>query len=735
MIFYLGHKVDEVIDNKTRIMRNKAKSWKYGYDQSIDTVIISKDGTLGEVYYMNGLNVGFPEKPDHKEIVNWDKTRVNQKFERESLPEGLNEDTQYNSEYEDYINLQWKRRNEGIWIYLNGIPLYITNTYWFFIQWFNETGRYPRFRVIQSELMIYWAACVADDRSYGIQYTKNRRFGWSALCINDDLEEGTKNENKNIGMISKKGKDAKKMFNRMVRAFKRLPCFFMPVFDGQTTPKTELILSEPSKKRKAGEKISQGEGLDTVISWHNTEMNAMDGEEIFRSDLDETGKFPPDVPFDEYWPIVKTSHRLGSNIVGKSKVGSTVNAMKKGGKGFKMVWDDSNPLERNKNGQTKSGLYRIFIAAKYCLEGFFDVYGFSIVEDPIEPVINDLGKPVKIGAATFLKNELEALKNDPEKAYEFQRQFPETERDAFRDESSDCSFNLTKITEQLDHNEEELDDNEIETGNFTWKDGIQDTEVIWRPDPKGRFWIAKGCHPSPDFRNKKEMKMINGVLAWAPLAGNIGAGGVDPYNRSKTVDGRGSLGSIHISTKTNTSHLPNEAFIVEYIDRPAKVELFYEDVLMCHVYFSMPFLPELSSEKFSTFFVERKYRHFVLNNPFKRWDELSDTEKTYGGVPPQDAKIGEQQFYAIESYIEDYLGVSRDESKRPIGEMGYMVFCRTITQWKDVDPQARTKFDAYISSSLSRIANQRRAFTPPPPPAEKLIPFDTFNNEGSISSR
>jgi len=735
MIFYLGHKVEEVkVDDKTRLARNKAKSWKYGYDESIDVIIISKDGTLGEIYYINGLLIGFPQKPEHKEIINWDKTAANQKWNRQPVPEGLTEDTQFLKKYESYIEGEFKKRDEGIWIYLNGKPVYLTGNYYHFIQWYNENGSYPSLRVIQSELEIYWEACVADERCYGIDYVKNRRFGWSALCNNDQLKSGTSNENKILGIISKKGNDAKKMFVRLVRAFKKLPPFFTPVYDGNTTPKTELVLSEPSKKRKIGEKAVKGEGLDTIISWHNTELNAMDGEQIFRSSVDEGGKWPPDVPFSEYWQILKTAHRLGSNIVGKSRVGSTVNAMKKGGSEFKKVYVDSNPLERNKNGQTKSGLYRLFIDAAFCLEGFFDVFGFSIFDDPKEPVLNDLKKFITIGADTFLKNELDSLKDDPEKYNEFLRQFPRTDRDAFRDEATDCSFNLMKITEQIDHNENELLPDEIERGNFSWENGRQDTTVKWNENPNGRFWIAKGCHPTEDFRNKKEKKLINGVLAFAPLASHIGCFGVDPYNRSKTVDSRGSKGAAHLSTKTNTSALPNEAFIVEYIDRPATVELFFEDMLMMMVYYSMPMLCELSNEKFLTMIKNRGYRHFSMNNPFKNWTELSATEQEYGGIPPQDAKVGEQQFFAIESYIEDYVGVAREGGNRLQGEMGFMPFTRTLMQWKDVDPKQRTKYDAYISSSLSRLGNQKLEIKIKEKEPRR-IPFTRYNNSGNTSVR
>lgn len=732
-MFYLGHIAEEVkVDDKVRLARNKVKSWKYGYDESIDVIIISKDGTLGEIYHVNGLYIGFPEKPEHKEIINWDKTAASQKWEREEAPKGLSEKTQFDKEYIPFIEGQFQKREEGIWIYLNGKPVYITGTYWFFLSWYKEEDGYPKLRIIQNELMIFWEACKADYRSYGIIHLKNRRAGWSALCNSEKLEVGSKSENKLLGMISKKGADAKKLFKRLVTAFKRLPPFFQPEVDGNTTPKTELIFSETSKKRKTGEKITAGEGLDTVISWANTEGNAFDGDKMFRVSVDECAKWPKDVPFSQYWGVVKTCLRLGSRIIGKAMVGSTVNAMKKGGSEFKKVWEMSDQLDRNQNNQTKSGLYRLFIDAAFCIEGFFDLYGFSIVEDPKKPVLNELKELKSIGSATFLKNELDSLKDDPEQYNEQLRQFPRTERDAFRDEASDCSFNLMKLQEQIDSNEFDLKPDEVERGNFSWENGIPYTTAKWNPSQKGRFWIAKGCHPTEDFRNKKERKMINGVLAWAPTASHIGTIGVDPYNRTKTVDNRGSQGSIHLSTKTNTSALPNETYIVEYIDRPPTVELFYEDLIMCAIYFSMPFLCELSNEKLLKDNKDKGFRHFSMNNPFKTFNDLNPTEKELGGAPPQNAKIGEQQFFAIESYIEDYIGVARETGNRALGEMGYMPFTRTLMQWKDVDPNNRTKFDAYISSSLSRVGNQKVEIKMKPKEARR-IPFTKYDNKGNTS--
>ena len=45
------------------IKKNKEKSWKYGYDEEYDIVVISKDGTIGDIYNINSLKVAIPQTP------------------------------------------------------------------------------------------------------------------------------------------------------------------------------------------------------------------------------------------------------------------------------------------------------------------------------------------------------------------------------------------------------------------------------------------------------------------------------------------------------------------------------------------------------------------------------------------------------------------------------------------------------------------------------------------------
>ena len=143
------------------------------------------------------------------------------------------------------------------------------------------------------------------------------------------------------------------------------------------------------------------------------------------------------------------------------------------------------------------------------------------------------GEDIVFGARTYLKNERENLKNDASELNEVVRQFPFTEDEAFRDSIDGSLFNVGHIYEQIQYNDE-LFPNPVVRGNFVWKGGVQDTEVVFKPDANGRFRIA--WMPPVELRNKKKFDRNKRV---APNA-DIGVGGVDSYDLDSTVDGHGS---------------------------------------------------------------------------------------------------------------------------------------------------------------------------------------------------
>ena len=55
--------IDNLIPKNVLVNKNKTKKWEYGYNDKYGIVIISKDGTLGEIYNIQGLLVGLPLQP------------------------------------------------------------------------------------------------------------------------------------------------------------------------------------------------------------------------------------------------------------------------------------------------------------------------------------------------------------------------------------------------------------------------------------------------------------------------------------------------------------------------------------------------------------------------------------------------------------------------------------------------------------------------------------------------
>jgi len=408
-------------------------------------------------------------------------------------------------------------------------------------------------------------------------------------------------------------------------------------------------------------------------------------------------------------------------------MGSTSNALNKGGANFKKLYEDSNPSTRNPNGQTKSGLYSLFIPMEWNMEGFIDRYGMPVIDTPEKPVLGIDGEMIAVGAVEYWENEVESLKNDPDALNEFYRQFPRTTSHAFRDESRQSIFNLTKIYQQIDYNDSMIKEHHITRGSFHWKDGVKDTKVIWSPDPRGRFAVS--WLPAAHLQNR--VAVVNGKKM--PANEHIGSFGCDPYDISGTVGGRGSNGSLHGLTKFNMDDAPSNEFFLEYVARPQTAEIFFEEILMACIFYGMPILAENNKPRLLYHFKNRGYRGYSMNRPDKRFNKLSKTEKELGGIPNTSEDVKQSHAAAIESYIEKYVGMDMDGSYRTIGDMGTMPFSRTLEDWAKFDITNRTKFDACISSGLAIMANQKHMYTPEKKQSKISINFARYSNSGNSS--
>jgi hypothetical protein len=724
------------LDKKYTKNLNKNKKFKYGYNSDLDCVIISKDGTLGDIYEIQGLKVGIPQTP--KKIHGKDLKKEKQVFIRRERPQSLTRiKTLYDfqsytedikDQYYSYIDNEFNYRNDGYWFMCNGTPCYLTGSHYIYLNWTKIDVGSPDFRHANRIFFYFWEACKADSRCYGMCYLKNRRSGFSFMASSECVHQATTSKDSRFGILSKSGADAKKMFtDKVVPISTNYPFFFKPIQDGMERPKTELSYKVPSRRltrntiRATSPASSEiQDGLDTTIDWKNTGDNSYDGEKLQLLIHDESGKWERPDNILNNWRVTKTCLRLGAKVVGKCMMGSTSNALDKGGDKFKKLYYNSDVTNRNRNGQTTSGLYSLFIPMEWGFEGFIDKYGYPVFDTPSEPVEGIDGELIYTGVLEHWENEVEGLKKDSDALNEYYRQFPRSEKHAFRDETLNSLFNLTKIYEQIDYNEEMEFKGHVVRGAFSWQNGIKDTKVIWTPTQNGRFKIS--WIPPDQLQNNVIEK--NGIKY--PGNDGLGAFGCDPYDISGTVGGGGSNGSLHgLTTFTMTSDVPNTKFFLEYVARPQTAEIFFEDVLMACIFYSMPILIENNKPRLLYHLKRRGYRGFSMNRPDKLKGALSKTELELGGIPNSSEDIKQAHASAIESYIEEYIGRNDDS-------YGNMYFQRTLEDWARFDISRRTSFDASISSGLAIMACRKHLYKPSSDRTVKKLDFEfsRYKNEG-----
>lgn len=736
----LYKEVDSPVPRSVLNKKNTTKTWQYGYNEQYDFVCISKTGKVGSFIDIAGLIIGLPLCPD--EVYARDKESDEQYWERLDIPNELSKiqsifqwnemPREFKSKWVDYIEEEFDRREFGFWFMNNGKPIYVTGSHYMYLQWSSIDVGYPDFREANRIFFIFWEACKADPRCFGMIYLKIRRSGFSFMSSAECVNIGTLSSDARLGILSKTGADAKKMFtDKVVPINSRLPFFFKPVMDGMDKPKTELSYRIPASKitKKNMHEVANDDmkGLDTSIDWKNTDENSYDGEKLLFLAHDESGKWVKPNNILNNWRVTKTCLRLGSKIIGKCMMGSTCNALAKGGDNFKKLYEDSKISVRNANGQTKSGMYALFIPMEWNLEGFIDIYGMPVFRKPDKPIRGVDGGWIKNGAIDYWEAEVDSLKNDADALNEYYRQFPRTESHAFRDESKSSLFNLTKIYQQIDYNDAMIKDHHLTRGSFHWKDGVKDTQVIWSPDRNGRFNIS--WLPPANLQNRV---IERGGIKY-PANEHMGSFGCDSYDISAVVGGRGSNGALHGMTKFHMDEGPTNEFFLEYVARPQTAEIFFEEVLMACVFYGMPILIENNKPRLLYHFKNRGYRGFCLNRPDKIYAKLTATERELGGIPNSSEDVRQAHAAAIEAYIEKYVGFDSSGQYRDADLMGTMPFTRTLEDWSKFDINDRTRFDASISSGLAIMANQKHMYTPEVKQSKISIKFARYTNKGNTS--
>jgi hypothetical protein len=659
----------------------------------------------GLTYQLDDYIIPIPDMPEERLMTNFYLPINQQKFKYFDMPDMKG----YNQQDLDALaERAWHIREHGEWQLINGQPTYIDPGTWFFMNFWRTTmNQRPTFRWEAVEFFRMWYLLVERTPEIeGILIVKCRRIGDSdkSLCIN--YERSTRYFNCSSGLQSATDEDAQKNFSRIVRSWKAMPYFFKPKISG--TPTERLAFSRPSEistlkklkeKREDVIEDSDGEFLDSSISFRATTNLAYDGDRLFFYHLDECFKIPPHrMNIKSQLENIRRVMSLNNGLTqfGKCIFTSTVEEAASGIDASTVamaeeLWDMSDWNDRDDNGKTKSGLVRLFRG--YLKNARIDEFGFPQVEEARRHRDN------KVKALMMSDNEDGLLS--------LKRKEPETVEDAFSRPTTDCPLHpkmcetrLYQLKNGLDRQGNKVEKNEVIIGNLQWKNGKPNTEVEFVRSPNGRWHFSQF-----PFR---ENAIVKSGATYKGENMPFYRLGCDPYDSDSVVH-KGSDGAMAVFRRFNLLHenqselefdelgdvknpwaMKTRQFVCAYKYRHQDPEDFYKDYILTCWYFGISGYVEIDKPGLLNWCNKNGYKGLLQREP----DELIS-----GLHRRREARQGSKTTTHL---VSNYVGLlSSHISKQIWAEKIPMI----ISNWQTFTTAKRTKFDVAVATGWALIGD------------------------------
>lgn len=610
------------------------------------------------------IEIPLPKRPPWKDIAGYGLPAGEQKwktlpmpprlkklhFEKITLREKwkvLNENREaYKSEIE-YIEQMWDYRINGYWFYNNGQPTWISGNHFFFLNFWMNGSEHFSYRDRDRKFFVFEWFCFFDPCCFGFNYPKHRREGATSKAKACEFNLISRNANFQSGMQSMNYQSAEKLFMaHVVEPWRKLPFFFQPVHDGTSNPKSGLFFYAPAyKATEDNVKEMVTDALESSMTFLDSNIKAYDGRKLQWYHDDEAGKVE-ECDVGARWRVVRPCLRVGATIIGKSVHTSTIGEMEKGGgRNYKRLCADSMYHERDKNGQTKSGLYTLFIPASDGYEGkdpetglsFIDEYGYGRIEL----------------AEKYLRRTREAYERDQdyEALADLIREAPLTYRECWRSAGKQSNFNNIILQRRLD--ELAADNPGKVRGNFKWVNDTRDTEVYFEPSDQGRFYVSYLF----DNQVQSNRSLWDGGLRF-PANTNFFVAGADPYRFKITLNGKKSDGAGAVFMKenividapgTDKGKWKTHRFCCTYSYRPRDKQEYGEDMIKMCVYYGCEMFPEINVDFIWDYFDERGYGGYLF---YRRDPKTGLSMRTPGQTTTE--KVREGIFTEWHTYIEQH---------------------------------------------------------------------------------
>jgi hypothetical protein len=406
---------------------------------------------------------------------------------------------------------------------------------------------------------------------------------------------------------------------------------------------------------------------------------------------DESGKTKKPVSIIERQNVVRYCSEIDGEIKGKHWFTTTVEPEKGEPENyeFQELTANSNPLERNENGMTASGLYTYFLPAYKGM--MFDRYGY----------------PDEVKANTFIANNIKMYeqKGDMRGLSSFKRKNPRTIKEAFSADGEFALYNPELLNTQLDAIS--WTNKFTERGNLEWVDGhriqrpiknsareelnvatgrmetvydYEPGEVYWEANPNGKFEKITGWTPI-DANN-----VYKAGVSYAPNNTNRYKMAGDPFKYDKTKDKRRSNAAgfvFQLPDNLNPDRFDNH-FCLRYSFREESTQASNEDFLKMAWWCGTDILFERNVNHWKPFFIEAGCFKFLVWLP--------------GEVEPGIiTATGSSGVQSICDYTESYIN-------KHIGNVYFKTLIRKDTGWLGFKVEDTEKFDEPMAAGITLIA-------------------------------
>jgi len=636
-----------------------------GYECQVPPLGYGKNRLTGELEYVGVIKKSITTAKQKWQRIDlpddWDKRRKTELRQLQIDPE------YFDPELEKIREQHWRYRLCGVWFMNNGVPTYITGSYYMYLNWCPIDIGFPHYRDTDRRFYYVWEYCVEDPRCAGLVDIERRRMGKTYKSGAILLDRASLFRNHHGGIQSKTATDAQGVFRKTsITFFKKMPEFFRPVYDKSKgmTPSSELRFFQTSKKGRNAEDVLQGDELESWIDWGSSEPFHYDGSKLNTYVMDEFGKTMECNVWDR-WNVVRFCLDQDGVWVGKALLTTTIEEMENGGENGKRIWMSSDPLERNPNGRTKSGLYRFFLPAYETT--FFDQYGIPEVER----------------AKTHYLNERAGLQGDPRALSSMIRKNPFDIHEAFRIDGNRCLYDAMKLNYQLDAIS--YKQNVTTRGNFVWENGEAFTKVRFEKSLNGRWevsWLFE--------RHEDANQVVARSGRYFPNNNHAFTAGCDPFKYDAVKDNRRSDCAAFVYKKYSPlerNSFYNDTFVAFYRYRAATTAVQYEDLLKMAWYYGCQILFERNVDNWRDFFKTKNCDGFLMKLP---------GEDDYGIYTDGQKKTHQLLADYTEAYINEHIEK--------------VVFGKLLEDWLLFDIGKTTEYDTAMAAGFALIAARDKAY-------------------------